>query len=200
MKTWLKIGSFIILLFVLTAEDCSDAPTEFTYEERQRALFSGIENEFLKEQVGLEDLKAFEKRSLQMFTELIDYVNIYADTSLTEDFRKLSRQMVADLFISEEAFESFLTEFNLSENKQKSMLYFEGTKPLHLSILAHTISENLTQNTELSYSGSINFTLSSGITGLPSDEKFLEIQLQKSPKQFGINTIKVWKVHFGEIQ
>lgn len=199
MKGLLNICSFLLLLLVLTAEDCSDRAIELTYEERQTAMFHDIENEFEKEQLRPEALEAFENRSLQMVTELVEYLNICADTSLSKEFRLQSKQMLMNLFQTAVEPETLLSEFNLFEDKEKGIIYAEGGSPVHFQLHSVSISESLTQQPDLSYSGNISFVLSSNIAEIQEQERLLEIRLLKTQKQFGENSAKVWDLSFGRI-
>jgi len=199
MKSFLKIGSFLLLLVLLTAEDCSDKAVELTYEERQTAMFHEMENGFEKQQPGPEALEAFEERSLQMVTEMVDYLNIYADSSLTKEFRLQAKQMLNDLFIAKEEFDSFLFSFNLFEEKENGIIYAKNKNFIHFDIISSSISESLTQQSDTSYSGNISFVLSSNIEGIKPQNRKLEIRLQRTQKQFGKNSAKVWDLFFGGI-
>lgn len=200
MKKWFKIGSFLLLFTLLTAEDCSYGTAELSYEERQTAMFNRIESEFEKEQLGEQDLKAFENRSLQMFSDLIDYVNVLADTSLSNEFRNQSQEMLSDLFVTENELDSFLGIYNLNKDENDSRINFKGGNPVTFKIISCAVFDHLSLQSDLSYSGSIKFNISANVPGFVWQENLLEIQLQKIPKQFGEETLEVWKVFFGTIK
>jgi hypothetical protein len=199
MKGLLKIGTFLLLLLLFTAEDCSDKAPELSFEERQTAMFHDIENEFEKEQLRPEALEAFEKRSLQMVTELIEYLNICADSSLSKEFRLQAKQMLMNLFQTEVELKMLLSEFNLFKDIENGIIYAEGGNCVHFQLHSFSISKSLTQQPDLSYSGNIKFKLSSNTEEIKQQERLLEIRLLKTQKQFSEKTKEVWGVFFGSI-
>ena len=52
MRQLFKILSFIILLFLLTAETCGDGRVEITKEERLSGMFQNIEDDFVNDALG----------------------------------------------------------------------------------------------------------------------------------------------------
>jgi hypothetical protein len=199
MRGLLKIASFLLLLLLLTAEDCSDRAIEFTFEERQTAMFQNIENEFEKEELRPEALEAFENRSLQMVTELVDYLNISADSSLSKEFRLQAKDMLMNLFQTRDEFETLLSAFNLLEDKENEIINTEGVHSVHFQLRSVSISESLAQQQDFSYSGNIKFELSSNTAEIKQQERLLEIRLLKTQKQFGGNSVRVWDLYFGGI-
>lgn len=199
MNKWLKIGAYLMLLLLLTAEDCADNVTEPSQEERQSMMYIEMENKFEKDQLAEEDLTAFENRSLQMLSDFIDYINIYADSSLIKDFRLQSRQMIDKFFLTVADRNSLFLKLNLVEDEKKGILLFRGTETFNLKLDAHIITGNLSQQTDFTYSGEIKFNVSSNIAEFKPQENNIVIHLKKSQKQFGENTMEVWGVFFGGI-
>ena len=199
MNDWFKIGAFLILLVLLTAEDCSNSKVELSHEDRQSEMFNAIENDFEKANLEPDELKAFENRSLLMLSDLIDYLNIYADSSLTKEFRLQSRQMIESLFSSEEALVSFLEKMNLIEDTVKGILLFEGIEPIRFSLDSYSIAEDFTPEGEMAYTGELEFNLSSNNIDFSNQNTRLEIYLTKSEKQFGENSLEVWGVSFRKL-
>lgn len=197
MKQLIKILSFLMLMLLLTSEDCSDRGRETSVEERQMEIFKEIENNFEKEALEPKELRAFENRSLQMLEELADYLNIYADTSLLKEFRLQSKQMIYDLFTSQNELSSFLTHFQVKEDDENNILCSGSNKSLQFHLASASISENLTQQTDLTYSGSIEFVLAVSDSDLSSNKNKLEILLEKNQKQLGKETQEVWGVLLG---
>jgi hypothetical protein len=199
MNEWFKIGALLMLLVLLTAEDCSNSTVELSHEDRQAELFMAMENNFEKENLETDELKAFENRSLLMLSDLIDYMNIYSNSSLTKEFRLQSRQMIESLFSSEKALLSFLEKMNLIEDTEKGILLFEGNEPIYFNLNSYSIVEDLAPEGKLVYAGEIEFIVSSNNFDFGNQNHKLEIYLTKSEKQFGENSLEVWGVSFGKL-
>ena len=196
MKDMIKIGSFLLLLLLFTAEDCSDKATDLSYDERQTEMFQHIEYKFEKAQLQPTDLKAFEIRGQQMVSDLVDYMNIYADTSILKNFRLQAKQMIRELFTSDALLDSFFVQLNFVENYEQGTLFFKE-KPVKIQLQSAYLTESFTQQTDSSYSGSIQFGLYFPEEKFYRQNELLELQLVKKSKQFGENSVIVWELFFG---
>jgi len=199
MNEWFKIGAFVLLLFLLTAEDCSNRVSEPSQENQSSQLFLDLENKFEKEQLQPEELVAFEKRSIQMLADLIDYINIYADSGISKEFRLQTRQMIAEFFLNDSEVDSLFTTLNLVEDKKRNILLSNEGKPFQLKLDSCSLSENLSPQSNQIYLGRIEFNLSSNSSVLNSPGNAINVKLLKSPKQFGTDSMDVWGIFFGYI-
>ncbi|NQU51700.1 MAG: hypothetical protein HQ522_04085, partial [Bacteroidetes bacterium] len=159
MKRFSKILSFLMLLFLLTAETCSDSSTEVTREEKQSEMFQNIEDEFLNDELTLELLRAFEKRAIQKLGDLDDYLNIYAQPNFDKEFRIQAVQMVRELFYSESDIPNFYKELELVEDTAARILYSSkngGTFKTEINSIK--VTRNFQKQSVSNYAGELRFT------------------------------------------
>ncbi len=197
MNEWFKIAGFLLLLLLLTAEDCSNTVSVPSGEEQMSELFLDMENNFEKEQLKPEDLVAFENRALQMLSDLVDYINICADSSLSSEFRHQSRQMIKSFFINDSGVDSLLLEMKLVEDRKKGIILFNTSEPFQLKLESSEIIEKFVMQYDLTYSGKLKFNLSSNLSDLDPRENEIAIYLKKSKKKFGDKSMNVWGVFLG---
>lgn len=195
-----------MLLFLLTAEDCSDNSIEITREEKQSELFQNIENEFLEDELTPEILSAFEKRGIQKLSDLADFINIYADTSLSVEFRLQARQMISKSFRSENDLQNYCQCFSFFVDTTSELLsYSENAASFYTEIDSVIITESFQKITSSGYFGALQFSqtifkLSSGETILSKSKRQLEIFAIKTEKEFGTNSAEVWEVYLGGLK
>ena len=97
MRLFTQILSFLMLLVLLTAENCGGPNESYKAELKEKQIsdaYLNIENEFIKDELSTEDLNAFEIRAIQKLKDLSDYINIHADTSISVQFRKQAKQIM----------------------------------------------------------------------------------------------------------
>ena len=207
MRQLFKILSFIILLFLLTAETCGDGRVEITKEERLSGMFQNIEDDFVSDELTFETLNAFEKRAIQKLNDLADYLNIYADTSLSEEFRLQAREMILGSFNSEMDLQTYFKSLDFHEDTVNRILYHsEGVGSFITEINSIYTTDFFHKKTFSSYTGKLQFsqkifrviltdTVLTNIFNL-----HLEIIALKSEKEFGNISQDVWEVNLGEIE
>ena len=101
MRLFTQILSFLLLLVLLTAEDCAGPSESYKAEMKERQIsemYQSIENDFINDELSMKSLDAFEKRAIQKLKDISDYINIYADTSLSVQFRIQAGQMIKESF------------------------------------------------------------------------------------------------------
>ena len=207
MRQFFKILSFLMLLFLLTAEDCADGSTEITREEKLSGMFQNIENDFVNEELSFETLYAFEKRAIQKLNDLADYLNIYADTSLSEEFRLQAREMILGSFNSEMDLQAYFKSLGFIEDTENGILYFSKEKKSFITeINAINTKVFFHKKTLSSYTGTLQFfqkvlRITSTDTVVANTFNLdLEIVVLKNKKEFGDNVQDVWEVNLGEIE
>ncbi len=208
MKQLLKIGSFLLLLFLLTAEDCSEQTAELSYEERKTAMFQDIENDFAENELMPEVLSAFEKRSIQKLKDISDFINIYADSAFSEPFREQGRIMIEQNFQNHRNVQTFYTNFGFNEDSVKSILYSNQKQGIvKVKIGSVVISEHLKLESDSKYFGKIHFVIelftSTNVNNKIIIGKYpaqIEILATKVDKYFGDKRENVWEIFLGETE
>lgn len=179
-----------MLLMFLTAENCSKNYSESQQAERiEIKIYQELEDNFMSEKMDTEQLKALEKRAVQKVQELVDYLNIYADSGLDVQFRKQARQMISELFVSNQDLQGFMMKHKVMEDVGKSVLLnTEGESvkfkvgPVHL-LAAFNPDENSNYKSRLTYQFQ-NSNISLGVLAT------------KTTKSFGNEKLDVWELFF----
>lgn len=207
MKQYFKILSFLALLFLLTAENCGDGNPQIPREEKSVSMFQNLENEFLDDELTPENLSAFEKRAVQKLSDLADFINIYADTSLSVEFRLQAKQMITKSFKSEKDLQSYYQCFSFFADTTSDVLYYsENAASFFTEINSIIITESFQKTTNSGYSGVLQFShtifnLFSGdsiVSNLSQHQ--IEILALKTEKDFGTSSQEVWEVYFGKLK
>ncbi len=196
-----------MLLFLLTAEDCADGNIEETREDKLSGMFQDIENDFVNEELTYETLHAFEKRAIQKLNDLADYLNIYADTNLSEEFRLQAREIILGSFNSEMDLQTYFKSLGFIEDTENTILYLSKDEGVFITEIdsVNTV-DFFHKNNYSSYIGKLQF--SQNIVRVTSTDTVvaktfncnLEITISKNKKQFGDNFQNVWEVNLGEIK
>ena len=207
MNQIFKIAASLMLLVLLTAEDCSDSSYETTRVDKLSVMFSEIEDDFVNDELTQETLSAFEKRAGQKLYDIVDYMNIYSDTSLYIQFRKQAKQMIQKNFNTTYDELKFYITLGLVEDSLNAVIYYsENLKAFKTSISSSSITEHLQLNSISEYSGQIEFTQevvfenSTGIIETNTFQRQLQILSLKTSKVFGDKTEEVWEVYFGMLK
>ena len=200
------------LLYLLLCSDSCNSNRQDRSVEHEAALAQDVEdlkNEFKSDELTEKSLNAFEVKAKQKLVDLSDYLNIYTVKSTDESFRIQARQMIQDLFISENVRINDLL-LNEPDRKDISITDFLNRKfqynLLNLKFDSIRISEPLHRTNELNYTGSLKFSrfmkaLTSTDTLIVSPTKMeVEIFVSKVKKAFGNDTLQVWNVSLGNIQ
>jgi hypothetical protein len=207
MKQLFKIASFLLLLFLLTAEDCSDSTVEVTKEDRMSGMFQNIENEFIEDEPAPETIMAFEKRAVQKLKDLTDFLNIYANANLDKEFRVQAGQMIYESFYLEFDVQKLFKVLELVEDTTAGILYHsKNGETFNTEINLITVSSNFQQQSVSGFKGELRFSqkvfsiFPEGTTLRGDFIRQIEILLQKTEKEFGNEIQTVWEVYLGEIR
>jgi len=170
------------------------------------SMFQDIEDNFVNEELTYETLSAFEKRATQKVEDLADYLNIYADKNLSEEFRLRSREMTLGVFNSEINLQKYFESLDFIEDTTSKILFFSDEEGDFLTeIDSVRITDFFHKKTMLTYTGNLQFSqkilrLSLADTVVVSAlNRDLEIIISKNKKQFGDSFQKVWEVTLGRI-
>lgn len=184
-----------MLLFLLTAEDCADSRVEPSKADVRIHLFQGIENEFTSDMLSDEALLAFEKRAEQKLVDLIDYLNIYADSGISIEFREQAKQMIGDAFISSSDVQQFYKNLELTEDITKTILLKGDTNLFHTEVTSIDVIQSFQKRSNSEYVGEIQFVQ---MIDKNTISQHLEILAVKTSKNFGNETLIVWKMSFSQ--
>jgi len=194
-------------MFLLTAEDCSDSGHKVSKENSLISMFQDIEAEFVKDELTSEILSAFEKRAIQKLSDLDDYLNIYADTSLSKEFRLQARQMIKESFNSEMDLQTYFKNIELSEDTLNDIIYYSEKEGSFITeINSIIIKDNFQKQISSSYVGELGFSqknrnnYSDENTDVKSFILNAKMHVLKIEKEFGKESQDVWEVYFGEIK
>lgn len=211
MRRFLYILTACFLYLLLCSDSCNSNRQDSSVAQ-EAALTREVEdlkNEFKSDELTLKSLDAFQVKAKQKLVDLSDYLTIYSAKSTDESFRTQARQMIRDLFVSENV---SINELLLNEPDRKSILIndFLNRKVeynfLNLKFDSIRISEPLRLTNELNYAGSLKFsrflktgTLTDTMITAPAKME-VEIFVSKVKKAFGNDTLQVWNVSLGNIQ
>lgn len=205
MRKLTKILSIIMLLVLLTAETCSDSGVVVSKEDRLAATFQDIENKFEEDELSDDILSAFEKRAIQKLKDIFDYINIYADTSLSIRFREQAKHMIQENFFEKKDVEIFYNNLEILEDSVNTTLYYsKNGQTFKTEISSIEITNHFLKKSDLTYSGEIQFTPrievinssnSVDSVNFQSRIKFLAV---KTKKHFGNETAEVWELYLTE--
>lgn len=183
-----------MLLVLLTAEDCGlgsrKAIEVDSFEDR---MFHELERSFVSEEMDKEHLQALEKRAIQKFYELVDYLNIYTDTSLDIQFRQQAKAMLGKTFISKTDLDAFYFLLKLEEDANSEILINPKGDLIRLNVDSVKMNREFSLSSDSNYEGELNFTINQ--QGAISQEKIQVVALKIS-KHFGSNSLEVWELFF----
>jgi len=209
MRLLINILSLLMLLVLLSAENCSGPGANYKEEYREKQIsdaYQSIENEFIKDELSIEDLNAFEKRATQKLQDISDYINIYADTSLSLEFRRHAKQMIQENFSEKDDLTIFYKNLEIAEDTVNTVLnYIKYGESFKTEFSSFEIIKHFQKESDLKYSGEIQFTqrisfLIQSDTVVVSFQRRINILAVKTEKNFGSETQEVWEVYFGEIR
>jgi len=178
--------------------------------QSREELIGSIEKEFGSKYLNEENFDAFEERAKEKLMDFADYLSIYANKNYDEAFIDQARKMILGLFMNEKNI-----KVNLLATRDEDSLHLEDflTKVKNFSydstrfnITQVRVSDTLKLIDNGIYKGGIAF--SSEIYGLTSQKRIListsmnkiEVIVTRSDKSFGNNKIRIWGVHFGNVQ
>ena len=210
MRLLISILSLFTLFVLLSAENCSGPGGNYKVESRETQIsdtYRRIENEFIKDELSVEDLNAFEKRVVQKIRDIADYINIYADTSLSVQFRAQANQMIQDNFLEKKDVEIFYNNLKLIEDTLNTTLYYsKKSQSFKTEISSIEITNHFLKKLDLSYSGEIRFTQRIEVMNSSNafDRDTFQFQIKfiavKTVKHFGNEKNVVWEVYLTEVK
>jgi len=207
MKLFTQILSFLMLLVLLTAENCGGPGESYKAELKEKQIsdeYQNIENEFIKDELSIEDLNAFEIRAVQKLNDIADYINIYADTSISLQFRKQANQMIWENFFEKNDVKNFYKNLEiLDDTLNTTLFYLKYGRLFETEFNSIEISNHFQKESGLEYSGEIQFNqrislLNQADTVVINFPRRISMLAVKTEKNFGNKTQEVWDVYLGE--
>lgn len=211
MRRFFYILTACLLYLLLSSESCnSNRHNSFiAHDAELTRAAEDLKNEFKSDELTEKSLDAFEVKAKQKLVDLSDYLTIYSAKSTDESFRTQARQMIRDLFASENV---WINELLLNESDRKDILINDflnqkfGYNSMNLTFDSIQISEPFHKSKELNYAGSLRFSRS--LKAMTSTDTLIaapvrmevEIFVSKVKKAFGNDTLLVWNVSLGNIQ
>lgn len=189
MKAIFKILIYLMLLVLLTAEDCGFGSGESQQVERYESnMFQDLEDNFVSKELNAERLLALENRAVQKLQELFEYLNIYADSSLDVEFREQARQMIREAFTSETNMHQYFLTQGLHEDLENLLLLNSEGKAVKLDVSSVSIGKSF-EYTNSIYKGQLNYKFQ-------NSEAILGVKAIKIAKSFGDEKLEVWELFF----
>ncbi len=210
MNRFFKIITIILVLLANCAPSCVD---EHEIALREDAVLEearhNIRREFESEYLSGASLLAFENAAKQKLTDLSDYLNILADTSLDISFREKAGEMVQGIFISENVFISIQTEGNDGPMKTDVGHFVKletsgkiSTPPFSFDSIVTIVP--LRKSKGESFTGKLSFIQyffnSSQTKHNNKVKRQADFYLLKEIKIFDSDTLRAWNVLLGEIR
>jgi len=202
MRLLTKILSFVMLLFLLTAEDCSDTSVMDRKEARLTNTYRDIENNFAEDDLSDNTLFAFEKRAIEKLKDISDYINIYADSSLSVEFKTQAKDMIRESFFELNDVKVYFNNLELREDSVNTTLYYSKYgQSFKSEIHSVRVTNHLSKNHGSDYIGEIQFTQIFRVINSIDKVTFYgsaKIMAVKTEKYFGNEVQEVWEVYLSE--
>lgn len=213
MRKLFQAGVILFVYMLFGALSCNDHE-QGSAGRKQKALDSAMDSlreSFGSDHLSAASLEAFEVSASQKLSDFADYLRILGDTTLNPSFKEKAKEMVRDLFLSEnvsfrlvkgvKAKEEVLTlkqllSAGVDQIVLSSNLIFDSVK----------VRQHFQRADDTTYTGLLNFTLR--YTGASSSGKeitcitgnVIDIFIIKRKKIFGNDTLNVWKVYLGDMK
>jgi hypothetical protein len=213
MRKYLVISVSLLAFLLFSSKQCN-SPEDGNAAREETALkvtLDSINKAFEADYLSEQSLRAFEIKAKQKLADLADYLQIYSDPFLDESFKDHTREMILDLFISDSVhirlnIPGKMKENNLSINEFLKMYPSQVKNSTAFTIDSILMSEPLHKVNDLWYTGSLEFTrryivspqTNSGITQTVNNK--VDIIATKVKKQFGTDTLQIWRIFLGDIR
>ena len=213
MRKFLIISVSLLAFLLFSSKKCESPEDENVVGEETafKAALDSINKAFEADYLSEQTLRAFEVKAKQKLVDFADYLHIVNDKTLDESFKEQARQMILDLFISDNVHISLkvhdeLKEKNLVINEFLKMDSGPGGNSMEFIFDSINLSEPLHKVNDFNYIGSLTF--SQRFTGFSSTNNLIIVSLSKKVdviatkirKQFGSDTLQIWQVYLGDIR
>jgi hypothetical protein len=202
------------MAYLLFCSKSCESPESDTVDNREIELTQirdSIKNEFESEELTKTTLQAFEIKATEKLIDFSDFLNLYSDKEIDDTLKDQVRQMISELFISENVRMkiSLSPEANKKGLKLSEFFMTEFTQDydsINFRIDSINVLQPLRRKDELCYAGILGFSLtingfsSSAVNFKQTQALKVEMMVVKVEKSFGADTLNVWKVFLGNME
>jgi hypothetical protein len=202
------------MAYLLFCSKSCESPESDTVDNREIELTQirdSIKNEFESEELTKTTLQAFEIKATEKLIDFSDFLNLYSDKEIDDTLKDQVRQMISELFISENVRMkiSLSPEANKKGLKLSEFFMTEFTQDydsINFRIDSINVLQPLRRKDELCYAGILGFSLtingfsSSAVNFKQTQALKVEMMVVKVEKSFGSDTLQIWKVFLGNMQ
>lgn len=210
MRKFLYIVTAILCYVTLCSKSCNEGGQngELQQEEKLINEKAEIKSEFASGRILEKSLEAFEMKAVQKLTDLSDYLNILADSSIDNSFREQSRLMTMNLFISDTIRVNRRLLFERDKSSVRIYDFINSEVPIvskNIAFDSIRVTEQLHFTSDYSYRGRLAFSrrirsvTNKDTIWSPSAPMQVEFFVSKIGKSFGNEVLKVWNLSFGTI-
>ena len=213
MKRYLFVFCALLAYLLFCSKSCQ-SPESDSFENPELEIAKikdSIKNEFESEDLTKTALQAFEMKATEKLVDFSDFLNLYFDKEIDDTLKTQVRQMISELFISENVRMkiSLSPEANKKGVKLSEFLMTEFTQDydsINFRIDSINVLKPLRSRDDLCYSGILGFSLtingfsSSAVNFKQTQALKVEMMVVKVEKSFGSDTLQIWKVFLGNMQ
>lgn len=213
MRRISQISALILLYLFITAKSCDNQEQDDETRNQTRITLSrdSIKSTFESDSLSTSSLRAFEVTAKIKLSDFSDYLIILNDTSVAERFREKAREMIRELFISENSVLRCTNPDNLGKREIPIKYLLQSGKKapaMFGKIIPDSIRvKKILQQTDDSISiGELSYSY------IPAGQKFtknlkpeiaggtIDFLVVKHEKKFGKDTLKIWDVFLGNAE
>ena len=213
MKRYLFVFCALLAYLLFCSKSC-ESPKSDSFENPELEIAKikdSIKNEFESEDLTKTALQAFERKATEKLVDFSDFLNLYSDKEIDDTLKVQVRQIISELFISENVRMkiSLSPEANKKGLKLSKFFMTEFTQDydsIDFRIDSINALKPLRSRDDLCYSGILGFSLtingfsSSAVNFKQTEALKIEMMVIKVEKTFGADTLNVWKVFLGNME
>lgn len=213
MRKYIFVFGAILAYVLFCAKSCESPEGDDTASQdvELAKIKDSIKCEFESDDLTKKTLRAFEVKAQEKLADFSDYLNLYADQALDDTLKNQVRQMISELFVSEDVMirMKLSPEANEKGLKLKEFLMTDFARAYDSVVFrvdSIAVFKPLRPEDEISYSGILEFQQtvksysSSGNIFTNARKARIEIQALKVEKSFGSDTLQIWKVFLGNME
>lgn len=213
MRKLFHFGVILFIYLLCGAPSCNDNEQD-SVSRKQTALKSTMDSlreSFGSDQLSATSIEAFEVVAKQKLPDFADYLRILGDTTLSPSFKEKAKEMVRNLFLSENVRFHIVKSVKAKEEELtlKQLLSGADGQIVLSNILIFDsvkVRQHFQKTDDTTYTGLLNFTLRctgaspSGKEIICISGKSIDIFIMKRKKIFGSDTLDVWEVCLGDLK
>ena len=213
MRKYLFIFGALLAYLLFCSKSCNSNQTDDSDspELKLGKIKDSIRSEFESDDLSKKTLRAFETKAKEKLCDLSDYLNLYNDKSLDDILKNQARKMILELFVCDTVSVKMKVSTQLNEKSPTikellSLDFSAGCDSVLFYFDTIGVLKPLRRKDELTYAGTLKFSKtlkgysSSGLVFTNFETKKIEMMAVKVNKQFGADTLQIWKVLLGKIE